>query len=202
MSLGFGSLGEGALGELTGNAETLISVGTSPPIGVTALAPSINTGTSVDIPATTVGMIANEPIIQVGTLIDVPAATIAMSQPNPEIMRSVNLLLSAPAIIGVSGVLPIIYNGALVDQPSRQDNYVSHLGGEGDGALGEFSIGEGPEKTVYSAPRAPRFRIMVQPPMIVAGSIVDVPAATIGIQALMPEIDSRQRKLRLMAIAS
>lgn len=202
MTVGFSSVGEYAVGELESSVP-FIPVLTPPLFTLVALAPTIRVGVTIDVPAATITLHAVAPILQTGIRLDMPVGVVSLSGQAPQILFSANVLVSAPVHIVLSAPSGIDINGGgLVDNPSRQDSFVSAGGGVAEFSVGQFGVGEGAGETSLSARRAARLVFTARAPQILAGTLIAPPAASLSLLARVPEVDSRGRKIRAYAILS
>jgi hypothetical protein len=201
MSVASGSVGEFAVGELPSSGGLEIAIGGRGVIAVTALVPTISAGAIVDVPVATISLLSRVPDTKTGMLVDVPAGTVHLVGPIPQILQSSNNLIPTGRI-NVIGMAPDIGSGVFIDNPSRQDQYISTGGSVARGSVGEFGVGEGAPEVTLSGRRTARIPLIAQIPSIAAGKLIDVPTATISLLGRVPEIDSRRRKVRTKVMLS
>lgn len=172
-------------------------------IGMAIVAPKISGGASVlglPAPAHVTFKTGGIPTLFAGKLIDVPSMSININLPVPiDITHSVNLAIPSMSL-SLTLPKPDFGGGALVIVGNTHTT-VSYGGGIGDSAIGEFSIGEGPP--LFQTTHLPMRMFMLMEPLTVqAGKLIDPPIMDIGISVPIPEVDSRRRKLKMLAIAS
>jgi hypothetical protein len=78
---------------------------------------------------------------------------------------------------------------------------VTYYGEVASSSVAEFAIGEG-EASTRIVKRSPLVLAAVQPPFVTAGKSAFPPSALIDAVSHRPEIESRRRKLRILAIAA
>jgi hypothetical protein len=198
--LGFGSVAEFPLAEF----------GTPPP------------PLSVVLPALAVGQLSAPVLaLQAGRLVDLPAAglefavtAIATRSGRLASLPPVALLLQqlTPAAafgrsVGLPAVAIELSYGTLIARIGRSFNLASTFTVESDagalaeGALAEFALGEGPP-TITTYERPVRLLLGFSTLALQAGRNVDLTKVTITLNASVPEVSARRRKLRIHAIAS
>lgn len=130
MSIGYGSVGEFAIGEF-GSTPVVVDmssvVGT---IGVQILSPVVTTGVLVDAPAATIQFTAVAPVVLTDVLFNIPqfpACSITLLE--PQILHSVNLVVPN-ASIGVAIAAPKISGGAIVQGLPAPAHITFKSGGE------------------------------------------------------------------------
>lgn len=201
MSIGNGSIGEFSVGEQISSSGVDLPVSGAGTIAVVGNAPTLLVGTLIAVPTGTIAVVGNAPLVAGGKALSVPAAAISVVANAPQILQSANILIPVGNIV-VVGQPPTLGAGAFVDSPSRQDSFQSFGESIGNHSIGEFSIGEGPQETTLSGRRTARIQLVGNAPKIMAGASIRIPVGTIAISGVIPEIDSRRRKLRSSAICS
>jgi len=201
MTIGSFSVAEGSIGEPIVAAGGVDLAVPSTSIAMVGKVPVVQTGTIVTVPSGTISVSGKIPTLQTGVTITPPAGSISVSGSIPQILHSANILVPT-GVISVQGAVPGVGGGALVDNPSRQDTYISMGGSIASSSIGEFGIGEGSAELTLSGRRTARLPILAESPLVQAGKLVDVPAGSISMVGRVPEIDSRGRRLRAQAILS
>lgn len=144
MSIGYGSIGEFAIGEF-GNSPAIVEVGSVVgTVSVQMLAPTISVGASISPSPMSIQFVGVSPVVLTDVVIETPTLSpkIAFSLLAPQVLHSVNLTVptmivgfntNTPRVSGGSSVLvnqsmppitmrvggnPIVRTGVLVDAPS------------------------------------------------------------------------------------
>lgn len=200
MSIGQGSVGEHAISELPSSSLDL-AVGGIGVLNLVAIAPEVDAGVLISMPATAVSLVTITPAVAAGSLIDVPIGSVALSSIAPQVMQSVNLLVNT-GVMQLIGVEPNLGAGVFIDNPSRQDSYVSLAGSIGSASIAEFGIGEGAPEVSLSGRRTARLPLKAGGVVILAGKTIDIPVGSSALIARVPELSARGRRLRSQAILS
>lgn len=201
MSIGQGSIGENAIGELP-SAGLDLAVGGIGTLDLIANIPEVDAGALISVPVSAISLSVNTPSIQVGNILDVPTGQIILSSQVPQVMQSVNLL-GATGTIHINALEPNLGTGAFVDNPSRQDTYTSTSGSIAFASIGEFGVGEGAPEVTASGRRTARLPLRSAGEiLILAGKTLDVPSGSVTLIARVPETLARGRRLRTQAILS
>lgn len=154
-----------------------VAAGAAKAVTVTASAPVVTAGKSIFPAAANVTVTANAPGISISATIHPPVATVATS--------------TTPASI-VGGNYIDARNTITMNTP---------YGEVASASIGQFAIGEG-EPSTRVVLQCPFVVVMASPPFIAAGKTILPTAANVNITSPRCEIDSRDRKLRILAIAS
>lgn len=164
-----------------------------------ALPPITFSGALIEVPGATIAFDQSEPFVTTGKAQFVSAITINVQTLVPEVSISYN---AYPNTIGITIDAPI--PRILVGNYIEASNTISMQTPYNEIAsttIGSLAIGEG-EPSTRIVKTSPRIIFSADPPFVTAGKSQLVPAGIINISAMRPEIDSRSRKLRVLAIAS
>lgn len=190
------SIGSVAIGEIAGGDGLLVIVPNAT-IAVAASAPVLNT--VVNAPAAAVTIAANVPTIATGKRIVAPGASVSVSASAPMIATGKQVSQPVASIV-VAASAPSLLAGNAIEVVNTISVTASH-GEIGSSSIGEFAIGEGELSTAIT--KSPPLVIIVSnPPLIAAGKSISPTVKSISLITSRPEIISRRRKLRVMAIAS
>lgn len=171
-------------------------------ITLTTPIPAVSGGASPQLPAPSrIGLAASPLGIFGGGMIDTPTPPrISLSSPVLQILQSANIWFPAPPRIALQSP-PLFIGGGANIIFDTEIQIITNGGGISEGAIGEFSIGEG-EASIISFRGPPRISLESHAVEIQGGAIIDVPYATIRLSSPILEIESRSRRLRVLVIAS
>jgi hypothetical protein len=164
------------------------------------LAPVINSGVAIQVPSAIAATASRTaPFIATGKSIFPPGLAAIATPGAPGI--SIGATLYPPGLSATSSLAaPQVFVGNYIEV-SNTVTMVTPYGEIGSSSIGQFSIGEGELST-----RVVKIGIIAQvsldPPFITAGKSIFPPALNATATPSRPEIDSRDRKLRILAIAS
>lgn len=203
MSIGQGSIGEFAVSELPVTAGLDLAVGGIGVLHVVASPPDLVTGILLDMPvATAMPLVGQAPSLAVGTLQDAPVATLQVVGNAPQAVQSVNLLADR-GTMQIVGLEPVLGTGVFIDNPSRQDSYVSAGGSIGTFSVAEFGIAEGPPETTLSGRRTARLGLKSGGEItLLVGKLIQIPTGTVSLIPRLPEVTARGRRLHTQTILS
>jgi hypothetical protein len=198
--LGFGSVAEFPLAEFGTPPPPLSVVLPAVAAGqLSAPAVALQAGRLIDLPAAGLAFAAPAIVTVSGRLTSLPPVALSLQQPTP--------VISFGRLIGLPVVAFDLSSGTLIARAGRIFNLAnsftleSDAGSLAEGALAEFSLGEGaPTLTTYERPV--RLRLDFSTLALQAGRNVDLTNVAITFNAPVPEISARRRKLRIHAIAS
>jgi hypothetical protein len=263
--LGYDSIGQVALGELSGEADTVIfappavavSLTVSAPvihcgasvlagttgITTTTAAPAVRTGVRIAPPSVAVSVTSGAASVEIsatvsagplavtvealppriggGAVITVPGASVAVSTKEPFVAAGkaqfpptsvVDVDAAAPGISISATLHPGTVNVTVVPmgvqilggnyiEANNTITMVTPYGEIASSSVAQFSIGEG-EESSRVVKRSPLVIVSLQPPLVTAGKSAFPPTAVVTVASNRPEVDSRSRKLRILAIAA
>jgi hypothetical protein len=162
-------------------------------------APRLDAGVLITIPAKAVSAAIVAPSVAAGKQVAVPAKNSAVTLPTPVVAIGLRIL-PGPLLVTATLPAPQILGGNYIEA-SNTITMQTPYGEIASSSIAEFAIGEGAPSS-----RIVKRSILViasfQPPFITAGKSVTPPTIQVTAALGRPEIDSRRRKLRVLAIAS
>lgn len=138
--------------------------------------------------------------VAAGASIKVDTWAASASLPGPKISSGSVVKPDSP-FISAEAFDPTTDIGNVVISPVSIVTYSMSPGGIGDGAIGEFGIGEGDDFEQVIIGRL-RIYAISPAPKVSAGASIWPPVAPADVIAGNPEIDARERNIRFLAIAS
>lgn len=171
-----------------------------PDVPLTTAAPFVTAGASVATPVGAVAVTTAVPFVTAGKSVAVPVAAVTVTAPVAAVQISATI--TTPALtVAVAFDPPQIFGGNYIEA-SNTITMNTPFGEIGSSSIGEFAIGEG-EPATRIVRRGPFVLVSTPIPLVTAGKSVFSPvAANINVTSARAEIDSRGRKLRVLAIAS
>jgi hypothetical protein len=116
--IGFDSIGQAAIGELTGENDTIIFVPAAAAVTVTTAAPLVSGGGSVLPAAAAVTVTTASPAIRSGVLVTAPAApVVAVTAPAASVQISATVTAPAAPVVTATATAPLIGAGAYIAAP-------------------------------------------------------------------------------------
>jgi hypothetical protein len=178
-----------------------VTAPTPPDVVVTTAVPLVGAGAIVQVPdAIAVTVATSVPFVTAGKSIAPPAVVITVTAPTAAVQISATVTVPVVTIAVSSDPAQIL--GGNYIEASNTVTHTTTLGEIGSSSIGEFAIGEG-ELETHTYKRGPFVLVSTTPPFVTAGKSVFLPAAAnINVTSARAEIDSRGRKLRVLAIAS
>lgn len=174
MALGFGALGEVALGELAQDPGFTANVPAPGTITVAGSVPAIAAGASIGVLAALIVLTAAAPGIQAGVNLAVPAAPITLTASAPQVLQSANIAVSAAATITVTASVPAIAGGSSVGVPAAAFTVTATAPAVAAGKLQDV-----PAATITLTASAPQ---------VLHSANLAVPAAPITLAAQAPAV--------------
>lgn len=169
-------------------------------VAVSSLAPQVQADAArLNPPTSSVAVAIHAPLVSAGANVQTVAASIVVATPAPKVMAGASV---SPATASVAVVSPAssVVAGNAVDARNTII-MVTTYGEIASSSIGELSIGEG-EPSTRTVLQSPFITVMSAPPFITAGKTILPTAANVSVTSPRSEIDSRDRKLRIYAIAS
>jgi hypothetical protein len=173
----------------------------APDAVVTTAVPLVGAGAIVAAPsAIAVTVTAPVAFVTAGKSVAPPAAMVTVTSPAAAVQISATVTVPAITVAVASDPAQIL--GGNYIEASNTITHTTTLGEIGSSSIGEFAIGEG-ELETHTHKRGIFVLVSTAPPFVTAGKSVFLPAAAnINVTSARAEIDSRGRKLRVLAIAS
>jgi hypothetical protein len=166
---------------------------------VALTAPRLDAGVLVTVPAKATSVAVAAPVVAAGKQVAVPPKEAVVTLPAPIVAIGMRIQ-PGPLLATATLPAPQILTGNYIEV-SNTITMQTPYGEIASSSIGQFAIGEG-EVSSRIVKRGLLAIASFQPPFITAGKSVTPPTihatATLG----RPEIDSRRRKLRILAIAS
>lgn len=191
-------------------------------VSVVGVAPRIEISATVTVPAEEVIATTAAPLVGAGAIIPAPvAAAVTVTKSDPFVTAGksqfptaapATVVPNAPGISISANIFPATQDVVVEAHPPQilGGNYIeasntitmqTPYGEIASSSIAEFAIGEG-EPSSRIVKRSPLVIVSMSPPFITAGKSQRPPAAAVSVSSMRPEIASRSRKLRILAIAS
>ncbi len=176
---------------ITASAAAAVAVSANPPL--------ILAGASVNVPVAPVLVTSNAAFVTAGKYIATTTTVITVSAPVAGI--SISAKIWPPMVAVAVGSDPVqVLTGTYIEA-SNSVTHTTALGEIGSSSIGEFAIGEGEPET-HTHIRGIFVLVSTPETIITAGKSIFPPATNINVTSERAEIESRRRKLRVLAIAS
>ena len=190
-------------------------------VAVVAVTPRIEISATVTVPVGAVSASTAAPLVGAGAIVTVPGIAVSVTRAVPFVTSGksqfpstapVVVTPSAPGIsisakiypatqpVSVETFAPQILGGNFIEA-SNTITMQTPYGEIASSSIAEFAIGEG-EPSSRIVKRGPLVIVSFTAPFVTAGKSQCPPVAAVSVSTMRPEIASRSRKLRILAIAS